>query len=364
LLVPDSIPTDPRPSTAPPARLRALAPRLIVSLLIAAGFVWLLQRGGLPMLPPAAAFDTLQWWGPVLYVALTVLGTVMRTYRWVHLLRPIEPRISARHVLGTSLASFAAVVFAPLRMGEVARPWLISRSGAVRFMQATGTVAAERVVDGLLLMSILGTSLWVATPLSPLPDHIGELQVPVALIPTIATTALLMFAGAFTLMATFYFFRDLVTRLVNATVSLVSGKLAAWLIEQLERVSDGLRFLPSRTHGGAFLRDSLVYWGASALALWVMLRGAGAPAGFSEACVIMGVMGLGSLLPSGPGFFGTYQLGAYCGLALFFPESTVLGAGAVFTFISYTGQLVIVTLLGLVGMRLMATPPLEVTDST
>ncbi|HKU44833.1 MAG TPA: hypothetical protein VJR89_42030, partial [Polyangiales bacterium] len=78
------------------------------------------------------------------------------------------------------------------------------------------------------------------------------------------------------------------------------------------------------------------------------------PADLAQAVVIVGVMGLGSLLPSGPGFFGTYQLGAYCGLAMFFPESQVVQAGAVFIFISYSSQLLITTLFGAIGLKLMA----------
>lgn len=328
-----------------------------MSLLIAAGFVWLLSRGGLPMLPPSAALERLAWWSIPLYVVLTCLGTGLRTYRWVHLLRPIQPRLSAQYAWGVGLAGFAAVVLAPLRMGEMARPWLISRRGDVRFMQATGAVGAERVVDGLLLMSMLAISLLLAPRLSPLPDHIGDLRAPVALVPAIANSALLTFALAFALMAAFYFFRELVQRIVRSTLARVSPKLADWTIAQLERVSDGLRFLPSRRHAGAFLRDSLLYWAWNGLAYWVLLRGAGLSADLSQAVVIMGVMGLGTLLPSGPGFFGTYQLGAYCGLAMFFPESQVVQAGAVFTFVSYTCQLVIIVVFGLIGLKLMASAP-------
>jgi type IV secretory pathway TrbD component len=71
----------------------------------------------------------------------------------------------------------------------------------------------------------------------------------------------------------------------------------------------------------------------------------------------MGIMGIGTLIPSGPGFFGAYQLSAYCGLAMFFPESVVLSSGAVFTFVSYTTQIVITAASGLLGVWLMAISP-------
>jgi hypothetical protein len=329
----------------------------VVSLLIAAGFVWLMQRGGLPMLPPSAAWGRLASWVIPAYIPVFWLVTVFRTYRWVHLLHAIEPRMSTRFAWGASLAGFAAVVFAPLRMGEMVRPWLVSRRGDVRFLQAVGSVGAERIVDGLLLMSVLATGLFFAKPLSPAPDHIGELRVPVALVPAIASSALMMFAIAFAGMAAFYFFRDSLRRIMYRLLSIVSDKLAHWAIAQLERVSDGFSVLSSRRHAAAFLRDSLLYWGFTWLGNLLLLRGCGISADGAQAAVVMGVLGLGTLLPSGPGFFGTFQLGAYCGLAMFFPENLVLQAGAVFTFVSYTVALGTTILVGLIGLKLMASGP-------
>jgi hypothetical protein len=40
--------------------LRRMAPRAIASLLIAAGFVWALRRGGLPFAPPAQGLAELR----------------------------------------------------------------------------------------------------------------------------------------------------------------------------------------------------------------------------------------------------------------------------------------------------------------
>lgn len=346
-----------QPPLASPTRWRNFATRLAFSLLIAAGFVWLMQRGGLPMLPPEAAWNRLPGWVIPAYTAVYFVITGFRTYRWLHLLRAVEPNISTRYGWGASLAGFAAVVFAPLRMGEMVRPWLASRRGDVKFLQAIGTVGAERIVDGLLLMSLLAAGLAFATPLSPAPERIGDLQVPVALVPTIASSALTMFMLAFAGMAAFYFFRDTVRRITYRILSIVSDKLARWVIAQLERVSDGLSFVSSRKHGGAFMRDSVLYWGFSWAGNWLLLQGCGIPAGPAQAAVILGVLGLGTLLPSGPGFFGTFQLGAYCGLAMFFPENVVLQAGAVFTFVSYSVALGTTVLVGLLGLRMMSSAP-------
>jgi glycosyltransferase 2 family protein len=247
-----------------------------------------------------------------------------------------------------------AILFAPLRSGEVVRPWLLAREGEVSFLQAAGTVAAERIVDGLTLTILLSCALLFSTPLSPLPERLGQLPIPVAAVPHAATLALSVFAAAFLAMALFYFFRATARRLVHATLGLVSPASARFVSERLEHLADGLGFLLSRRHAAAFLRDTALYWALSAISFWVLLRGCAVPGSFVQACAVMGIMGIGSLIPSGPGFFGAYQMSAYCGLAMYFPEPIVLSAGAAFTFLSYVVQITATAGFGLLGFRLAA----------
>ena len=112
--------------------LWANAPRLVVSLVIAGGFVWLFHKGGLPLIPARSAFATLESWAPPAYAALVATALFFRVHRWVYLLRPIAPDISERRVVGIGLVGVAAILFAPLRMGEAARPgYLLARDGKV-----------------------------------------------------------------------------------------------------------------------------------------------------------------------------------------------------------------------------------------
>jgi hypothetical protein len=139
-------------------------------------------------------------------------------------------------------------------------------------------------------------------------------------------------------------------------VGLVSKPLATLVTTQVERVSDSLQFLMSRRHGLRFLRDTAGYWLLSAYGFVLLLQGAGAPANFFQACAIMGVLGLSTTLPGPPGFLGTYQFGASCGIALYFPQ--LAAAGALFTFVSYCAQLLTALLSLSLGMWLMsATKP-------
>jgi uncharacterized membrane protein YbhN (UPF0104 family) len=308
----------------------SFVPKLAISLLLAGAFVWVLNRGGLPIIPARAAFASLVWWSLPGYAVLCSLGIFLRTYRWVYLLRPVAGDISARRVLGSGFVGFTAVFFAPLRMGEIARPWLVARDGKVTFLQATGTVAAERIIDGLVLTLVLVVSLVLSTPLSPVPDHVGKLEVPVAALPAAAYGTCALFGAALIAMIAFNRWRRAMHRLMRSMVGLISARLADWVMLRIDKLSDGLEFLRSR-EASAFFRDTLVYWAVMLSATWALLRGCGISAGLAEAGVLLGVVGIGTLIPSGPGFFGTFQLATYAGLAMFFSEGLVLGPGAACT---------------------------------
>src|SRR5437870_365813 len=114
------------PPPAPPTRLRRAAPRLLVSLAVAGAFVWALRRGGLPFAPPANAGRDLRWWGIPAFAGLMLISASLRTWRWVYLLRPLAPNIRPLRVFGVGWVGFSAVFFAPLRLGEFVRPYLIS----------------------------------------------------------------------------------------------------------------------------------------------------------------------------------------------------------------------------------------------
>jgi hypothetical protein len=338
---------------APTSQLRSAAPKLVVSLLIAVGFVWVFKTGGVPIVPERAALSQVEAWSVAAFAGCYVLSLILRPYRWLHLVRPIAPAISAVRVFSVGLVGFTAVFFAPLRTGELVRPWLLADKGEITFLQATGTVAAERIFDGLVLTLMLVTCLMTSEPLADLPDHLGKLALPVGAVPRAATLTCLMFAGALLLITLFYRWRKFARSLVFTTVGRISPRLADWLSLRVERLSDGFKFLPSRSTG-VFLRDTLAYWLLTLVATWSLLQGVGLDASLAEAGVVLGVMGIGTLVPSGPGFFGTYQLGAYLGLAMFFPEERVFGAGAVFAFVSYCVHLVLIPLSGLAGAMLLS----------
>lgn len=338
---------------ASPSWLRKSAPRIVASLLIAGGFAWALRRGGLPFLPSAEARAELRWWGAPAYAVLCMAAAGFRTWRWIYLLRPMAPSLRPLRVFGVGLVGFSAVFFAPLRLGEFVRPYLMSRDGKVTFVQAIGTVAAERIIDGLVLVLMTAVALSLSTPLSPLPNHVGDLPIPVSLVPHTIFFATLLFSSAFGAMAVFYFAREPAKRIVKAVLGLVSARLATFGASLVERLAESFGFLPSWQRSAPFVRNTLLYWLVNGLGHYFLLRGVGLPSTLPQAFVLMGVIGLGSLLPAGPGFFGAFQVAMYTGLAMYNSEHEVVTKGALAVFVSYLTAIGTNALAGVSGLALL-----------
>lgn len=336
---------------------RKAVPRILISLLLGGGFVWLLSRGGLPLLPPKAAFSRLSALTVCEYAALVAASTVLRTYRWNYLILPIAGDAKPLRVMGISMVGFGATFLLPLRSGEIVRPYLIARDRQVSFMQAAGTVGAERVIDGLVLTLFTFVALSLATPISPLPTSLGNLPLPVAAVPAAVYSALVLFSSAFGVMTAFFVARRTARRVTESVLGLVSPRAAKWAANTLERIADGLSFLPSKSYLLRFMAATLLCWALTILSQWLLLRGLAVDATLAQATTTVGVQGLGTVVPAGPGMFGAYQIAGFSALAMFFPLAQVKLEGAAYIFVSYTGSLVSNVVQLLAGYRIMAKVP-------
>jgi hypothetical protein len=312
--------------------------KLVLSLIFGAGLATIAARGGLPLVPPGEAFARLSFGAVAAYVACFGLAQLVRALRWRHLLRAVG-HVPLRSILAVSWIGYAAILLGPLRSGEFVRPFLIAKRGRVKLLEATGTIGAERVLDGLTLNLVLFTALKLAKPLDPLPDRVGDLPISVRAVPGAAYTMLAVFTAAFAAMGLFYWRRELARRVTLAVVGVVSRRAAEAVADAALRVAQGLKFLPSPAHLAPYLGETLAYWGLNTLGLLVLARGVGLDGiTLAQAAVVLGCIGIGVLVPSGPGFFGAFQLSMFLALAMFFPEATLHGPGAAFVFLVYTIQ--------------------------
>jgi uncharacterized protein (TIRG00374 family) len=325
--------------------LARVLPKFIVSLALGAVFAWIAARGGIPLLPPRAAFGGIQPWTVPVYLGSLLVLHYFRASRWRFLIAPIK-RMPLLEVLLLNWVGFFAIFILPLRVGELARPALTKLRHGVPISAGFGTVAVERVLDGLVTSACVAFTL-LALPRLPTTDSVARH------LPAYGYAALGLFACAFIALGMFLWQRAFAVRLTRWTAGLVSPRLGQLLAEKVGNVADGLRSIGSPRLAAGFLVESGAYWGVNALGVWLLARGVGLPLHFGHAVAVMGVLAIGILLPTGPGLFGNFQLAVFACLKLFLPESVVATQGAVFVFLLYVLQSTVMIVAGVVPLYVL-----------
>lgn len=329
----------------PKGFLRRHAAKLVASLVITVGIIFTLQKGGLTLVPEGGDFAHVRWVAIPAYVVTLAVMSYFRAVRWRYLLRSFAD-IPKKRVLAVSWIGFAAILLMPFRIGEIVRPYMIREKGKVSMSSATGTVVAERVVDGLYLSIVLAIALILVPTIDPLPARVVGLPVSVQQVRTSGFVMLGVFTTAFIVIAVFYFARAWARRMTLAVFGIVSRRLGEKLAETAEKLANGLHFLGRGRDAGGFLVETTLYWGFNAFGMWILAWGCGvvhadgSPITFGEACALMGMLGCTILIPGPPGLLGVFQAGIYAGMTMYFPTNVVTGAGSAYVFLLYAIQLV------------------------
>ncbi|MBI5490864.1 MAG: flippase-like domain-containing protein [Deltaproteobacteria bacterium] len=318
---------------------RKLAVRLGLSLGVAAAFVWWLHNQGIEIVPSASRFAAVAWWTIPAYVLTLLVVHFLRAYRWIYLLRPIAG-VPVRKMLPVAFVGFLAILVLPLRTGELARPFLIKRHAGVSGSAALGTIAIERVVDGLLV------SLWLTLCLFGVPAETSPYVWPLRLLP------LGLFLAALAFLLAFLRRSDLFVRLAERLARPFSRRLADTVVHVLEGFGRGLAVLPNRMALLRFLVVSVLYWAINALGVWLLAWGCGLDVGLLGAVATMAVVAVGILLPSGPGFFGNFQAAVLVAIGLYLPAAVVAQRADAFIFALYLCQVGVTLLVGFASLVL------------
>ena len=276
------------------------------------------------------------------YLGSLCLVHFFRASRWRFLIAPVRA-VPMRDVILLNWIGFFAIFALPLRLGELARPALTKLRHGIPISVGLGTVAVERVLDGLITSACVAVALLVLPRVStrdPIAHHL----------PYYGYAALLLFTAAFAALAAFLWQRHLATRLTRAVIGLVSPKLAETLSTKVANVADGIRSIGDARLAAGFLFESLAYWGCNAAGVLLLGRGCGLPMTLGHAAAVMGVLAIGILLPTGPGLFGNFQLAVSAALRLYFAETLVGVQGAVFIFLLYALQSTVMVLAGVVPL--------------
>lgn len=239
--------------------------------------------------------------GWLLVVLLSILVRFWLTaVRWQILLRPTK-RIGVHRLFGVTLIGFMANNVLPFRIGELVRAYALGRAEAMAAPLSFATIVVERVFDGFtLLLFLIGGLFLLALP------------------PLLLWLAAASFGLYVAVLATLLSLRT--PRGLRLVETLVA-RLPARFHQPLQRLVDsfrlGLDALGDTRALAAVTLLSLLIWTVNALGLQAMFPAfaLGLPwhAGFLVQAIVAGLL----ILPSAPGYVGTFQFATVLALGLY-----------------------------------------------
>lgn len=273
---------------------------LIISLIVSGGFLYLAFRN-VKLDELGAALGRVNGGWLLVSIGVSLLIMVFRAWRWQLELRPLAHVPLGRLWVITAVA-YMAINLLPVRLGEVVRPWLLSRRSTVSFPNVVGNIVVEKTMDSILILFYILVGL---TTIENLPVWVRR----GAIFPAVGASLLV------TLVLLFWWRGEaFVDRWV---LHLLPERFRGSLKKILASMADGMRVIPNPGLLLAVFLVSLVLWFLPILSSYIMIRAFDLNAPFSAALVVFIFVGFGTALPNLPGMIGPYQYACQLALGLF-----------------------------------------------
>lgn len=249
------------------------------------------------------------------FVAAMVLCLVaqlgLRALRWQHVLRPNGKSLPYLPLFHATAAGALANCVLPARAGEFVRAYAARELTTSRFSTAFGSIAVERVMDGLTLVALMVLALAAG-------DFGNGGKVGGFTLAGVAGIAAAVFGVAMVGSLLVVWKPGLVRWLSAKTVEpLLPGRLGTRLRQILEGVIEGFDALRSVNRTLAVIFWSLVLWGVNGLSIWLGLIAFDISVPWTAAIIVQALLGFAVALPSSPGFFGPFEAAGKAALALY-----------------------------------------------
>ncbi|MFN8534993.1 MAG: lysylphosphatidylglycerol synthase transmembrane domain-containing protein [Dehalococcoidia bacterium] len=309
---------------------------------IAAGFAitvllfWLAVRD-VDFAQVGQIFSQARLWWIVPAVLCVSIGYLIRTRRWGSLLAPVK-RVPFATLFNSLILGFAANNVLPARVGELVRAHTVGTKADLSRSTAFSTIVVERVFDGLTLIAFMGVVLL----LFPLRGELPEIRAVM-----IASAVIFLSVGGG--MVVLLLNERLAIRVAGAVLGRFPARIADRANRLVNNLLGGLQALKVRRHLSAIVALSAIVWSLEASGYYFVLEALDVPLAGNQqvlaALFLVVFVNLGIMIPSAPGYIGTFQLFAKIALSAF-------GVGAAMGFsvaiLAHAIQYFLVTGAGLV----------------
>lgn len=269
------------------------AVRLAVGIGLAAVFAWLLLRQLQPSQVISAFRGVTAGWVVAALAAFSV-GYFFRVARWHAMLSGSVPDLRLRACVGPFLASFAVNNVVPFRAGDVIRVFAFNRVLGTTAGVVAASLFVERLLDLLMVVVLFATAL-----------HVFDIGPSVA--SAVGSTALL--AGAAALLLVLLFPRPFapVARWAGRLVGRISPSVGSRFTEEITKGLATLEYLANGHVMMTLLGWSALAWMFEGGVFWFVALALPSITEPMGAWLALPVATLATLIPSTPGYIGTFD---------------------------------------------------------
>ncbi|HWB83416.1 MAG TPA: lysylphosphatidylglycerol synthase transmembrane domain-containing protein [Bryobacteraceae bacterium] len=272
---------------------------------------------------------TADWRWLLVSCAIMCFSFFLRSLRWRILLNA-EADLDVGLVFWATMAGYLGNNFLPARAGELVRTYFISARSALSKTYVLTTALSERSMD---VIALVLWSSFLLLRVKPKPGWMESVSRTTAVIGVAAAVAIAILPHA----------GGLLERLLQRVP--MPG-LRQRLQHLMQEVLLGMRAFHDVRRFAGFGLFTAVIWTADAFSTIAGARGLGITMSFPVAMLLLAGLGLGSALPSTPGYVGIYQ---FVAVTVLVPFGINRDAALAYILVSQALSYVIVLLLGLPG---------------
>jgi len=238
--------------------------------------------------------------------AIIFVSHFLRALRWRYLLDPLR-RLDLSNLFSSLIIGYAANTLMPAHLGEFLRAYVLARKGRISMSPVFATIVVERIIDvfSLLILMLLALFLY------PFPDWIIQ-------------SAYIMLSGTILILGFLLFLKKATLptmKCVGLILKPFPDALGQKAMGILETFVEGL--LPmKRWHDYITLGSlSLIIWFCYGLVFYLCLYSFGFvelyDLDWTASLILLVVTTIAVVVPSSPGYVGTYHYLCQLALALF-----------------------------------------------
>jgi len=279
--------------------------KIVIGLIISAGFLYLAFRK-LDFAEMIKAFSSANYWLLLPVVMIIFVSHWLRSIRWKLLLNPIQ-KISLSNLYSALLIGYAANTVLPAHLGEFFRAYVIGRKREISVSSVLATIVVERIIDVLSIVLIMAVTFVIY----PFPDWVKK-----------SGYIMLAFAiGMFVFLVMMKLYSAATMNFIHLILKPFPQKLRERVDSLSRSFLDGLKPMENKFDYITIVVLSLLiwfcYWAVFYLNFYTFNLVAEFNLNTTSSLVLLVITTISIVVPSSPGYVGTYHWLCQVSLGLF-----------------------------------------------